>query len=416
MHHAAYNPCLDGLRGIAALFVFFTHFFYITHFLDPSYQPSSIWGYLDAAHQSVLLFFILSGYVIGLTNKTAMDKKSVKDYVKRRLVRIYPIYIAAIIVTLIAFPDPVVQIVGNLLFLQNYDGIKGMVLPPLTANPPLWSLNYEVLYYGIFLLVWWRKPRFVLLVSILTIFGFLQWLNIGFQPLIASYSIGLVFWLSGLYLAWEIPTERVQTSKEYFSCLSLLLLLIALENLQVFNVLLKALHFQPSYLSIVNFSDLLSLPVCLALIATVTNKKILFLRWGISIVYILVCLLVLYLGITKRLFHDLRWLSGAVFAVASLIVGSFKMSNQWLSIFSALGKLSFAIYVMHHPIIVLVRNYFPFQGTAGSFLARALCVIILTLIAAYILEAFLQPKLKKLFWPPTRHFLQKEPGKVGDNV
>lgn len=181
-------------KASEALSVFYSHFFYQKYFLDPNYEPNSLWGHLDAAHSSVLLFFILSGYVIALTNQGVFTQAKAKKDLLRRLVRLYPIYLVALAISLLAYHREALHVIlTNASLLQNLDNYGEVKLPPLAANPPLWRLNYEVLYYLLFLLVWWRRFNLLLLIGALVGISALQQVTKGFPDFVCAYSAGFVF-------------------------------------------------------------------------------------------------------------------------------------------------------------------------------------------------------------------------------
>lgn len=88
-----YDYALEGLRGLAALWVAYSHIFFYEFKLDPAYHPTFSFGSLfNAAHGGILIFFALSGYVIGLTNQLPFTKSNAIRYLLRRFIRLYPIY------------------------------------------------------------------------------------------------------------------------------------------------------------------------------------------------------------------------------------------------------------------------------------------------------------------------------------
>jgi peptidoglycan/LPS O-acetylase OafA/YrhL len=111
-------------------------------------------------------FFLVSGYSIA-----ASLKRHPADYYKRRFWRIYPLYLAAITLTLLleagfgrhlAMPDgstltalsPLVGL-GNALFLQTF------LVPSMIFDIAVWSLAVEVSYYMVAPLLP-RLPRWTL--------------------------------------------------------------------------------------------------------------------------------------------------------------------------------------------------------------------------------------------------------------
>ncbi|MBB4034440.1 peptidoglycan/LPS O-acetylase OafA/YrhL [Dysgonomonas hofstadii] len=78
---------LDGLRGVAALVVVFFHVFEIHSHGDHSKQIINH-GYL-----AVDFFFMLSGYVISYAYDDRWGKMTLKDFFKRRIIRLHPMII-----------------------------------------------------------------------------------------------------------------------------------------------------------------------------------------------------------------------------------------------------------------------------------------------------------------------------------
>lgn len=87
---------LDGLRGVAALMVVWFHIFeaYATSHLDQSINH----GYL-----AVDFFFILSGFVVGYAYDDRWKSMKVKDFLKRRFIRLHPMVVIGAIIGAIMF-------------------------------------------------------------------------------------------------------------------------------------------------------------------------------------------------------------------------------------------------------------------------------------------------------------------------
>jgi len=77
---------LDGLRGVAALTVVCFHLFeaYATSHLDQRINH----GYL-----AVDFFFILSGFVVGYAYDDRWKTMTIKDFIKRRFIRLHPMVV-----------------------------------------------------------------------------------------------------------------------------------------------------------------------------------------------------------------------------------------------------------------------------------------------------------------------------------
>jgi peptidoglycan/LPS O-acetylase OafA/YrhL len=64
---APHDQAVEGLRALAALAVIYAHFTSPGPRLDPVYAPSEIFWRFELALPAVMIFFLLSGYVIGIT-------------------------------------------------------------------------------------------------------------------------------------------------------------------------------------------------------------------------------------------------------------------------------------------------------------------------------------------------------------
>ena len=78
---------LDGLRGVAAILVL------IYHLLEPHAISPAKQTFLNHGYLAVDFFFLLSGFVIGYAYDNRWDKMSLKDFFKRRLIRLHPMVI-----------------------------------------------------------------------------------------------------------------------------------------------------------------------------------------------------------------------------------------------------------------------------------------------------------------------------------
>src|ERR1039458_84615 len=138
---------LDGLRGLAALAVVLHHI-----------------GVANAGHFSVMVFFVISGYCITASAESCRrNGVGFRDFMSRRVKRIYPPYLLAIAYFALTrtirvmvdpsndFRRPVLEWVQNLTLTQ---WVSDLFHPVHWAdqNPKLfvaafWSLNYEEQFY-----------------------------------------------------------------------------------------------------------------------------------------------------------------------------------------------------------------------------------------------------------------------------
>lgn len=165
---------LDGLRGVAALTVVCFHLFeaYATSHLDQRINH----GYL-----AVDFFFILSGFVVGYAYDDRWQKMTIKDFLKRRVIRLQPMVVIGALIGAIMFYTQgcsvwdVTQVsVGMLLVATLMNALMIPATPgseirgvgemyPL--NGPTWSLFFE--YIGNILYAFFLRKLPTLALAIL---------------------------------------------------------------------------------------------------------------------------------------------------------------------------------------------------------------------------------------------------------
>lgn len=162
---------IDALRGLAALAVAYFHFFGV---LVADADSMSILNvvllrlvveWIDLGRAAVLLFFIISGYVVARSVCSA-SSHNVARFAIRRLFRLYPMYWAALgIYVMSDGPYGAENIWHNLAMIQ----VPGW--PPHTIVSVAWTMTVEVVFYtacaGLFLLGILQRPRGLAVISAL---------------------------------------------------------------------------------------------------------------------------------------------------------------------------------------------------------------------------------------------------------
>ncbi|MBX3212110.1 MAG: acyltransferase [Labilithrix sp.] len=176
-------PTLDGMRGIAVILVLVFHFAWTFPGDDPSAATSfadkvavHLHAFMWSGWSGVDLFFVLSGYLItrGLVtdSKKALGTR-MKMFWMRRVLRIFPLYYAVIVVGTIvtlAFGAQWVPGLPYWLYMQNYTLAFDHEVMRWTAH--FWSLAIEEQFYFIWPIVALMVPRRRLIPLILVlVFG-----------------------------------------------------------------------------------------------------------------------------------------------------------------------------------------------------------------------------------------------------
>ncbi len=174
-------PALDALRGLAAATVVLHHFLVVSpEWWDESYH-SDFWvlkytplHVFWAGPEAVMLFFVLSGFVLSLP--FYRGRVSVKRFLTRRVFRIYPAYVVAVLLAVALAATisrhGISSLSGwfNLVWIAPVsaaDVVRAVLLidvfDPIRMDPPFWSLVHEMrisLLFPILMIVvrrerWW---------------------------------------------------------------------------------------------------------------------------------------------------------------------------------------------------------------------------------------------------------------------
>ena len=402
-----FDYSLEALRGLAALLVVFEHSWANGPTPDPSYHISGVWQYPPPGHLSVIVFFMLSGYVIGLANSKPITTNSGRRlYLKKRLVRLYPLYLLTLAATFFVAvtyntPAGMGSIIGCLLFLQ------GLVVKVPTYNQPLWSLGYEILYYMLFLVVSARKwgPGWV--AGAFLAFGLVisQW---SIQPIIlACYAYGAVFWFLGLSLS-RMPKSIKPL--QYGTMLAFLLLMLCFQRMNLVSTALYSLKLDvneaqaPSLFDhAIVFSDLSLLVYCVPLLLCFTNRTMPGKRWMELVAFAtpgLYLVAYIYSGKIQQTHLYNTVVIPAIFYLIAVAAYSVRHhSTRWGEIvirkLTPLGHISYGVYIIHYPLLFLFHQIKIFSGTATSFLVRLFLYLTIVILLGWVLERRLQPWLKE---------------------
>jgi peptidoglycan/LPS O-acetylase OafA/YrhL len=396
--HINFN--LEALRGFAALMVVFNHLIFHHQYFNAGYFPSSLNGVDTAAHLCVLIFFVLSGYVIGTSQKRQLTNQTILIYLKKRFVRLYPIYFIIICLTLLVTVNhyPITTIVSNFSFTQN------IFSAPMFECNPIWSLNYEVLYYLLFIPISYFNfnPVIVLFLSIACAI-----LNFNSAtPIISSYLFGFSFWLTGLIMARYMRKEEKPVKfSRLIACFLFIWPLQDLIGYQGFvnRMMLRTFHRPLSYPRLtfdnyfkfmISINDLIFLLYAFLIVSLFAGKTI---KYRNALV---VALVIFPIDLLLRDTHSkLR-----IIQLSSYLIGLAlyffdlpsidKVSQALIKRFVVLGSLSYALYVVHFPLFFLFDRFA--VSTYWSYVLKLSLYLISVLGISYLLEIKLQPAFKQL--------------------
>jgi peptidoglycan/LPS O-acetylase OafA/YrhL len=142
--NVAYLPRLDHLRFFAATLVIQYHFFHGRVGLDYS-TDHLLLNLFNHGSYGVDLFFVLSGFIFGVIG--AGRQLDYRGFLRSRLLRIYPLYIVAIVIVLAAGGTQMGAFDRTLLLLPF------LTVPTLSVLPGfghLWTIGLEFQFYLVF--------------------------------------------------------------------------------------------------------------------------------------------------------------------------------------------------------------------------------------------------------------------------
>jgi peptidoglycan/LPS O-acetylase OafA/YrhL len=177
-HDSAASALLDLARGIAAVLVLLSHWklaFFLDFHLLRSHQRWFEIPYIltTAGHQAVLIFFVLSGYLISSSVFRSFDlgRWSWRTYLLNRFVRLWIVLLPGLLLGFLcdwigihfthaaalydgsSYRNHFINVGSTLtpgVFLGNAAFLQTLIVPPLGSNGPLWSLANEFWYYILF--------------------------------------------------------------------------------------------------------------------------------------------------------------------------------------------------------------------------------------------------------------------------
>ncbi len=344
---------LESWRGFAALYVLLSHT--LVGVLAPS-------GYAWTApfrlgQEAVMLFFVISGFAVHYATRRR-PVFNLRRFAGSRALRVYPVLAVALLLawacnSLAAHrplsPDLRV-LCGNLLMQQD----AYTALPGYMGDGPLWSLSYEAAYYGLYALVLTVCPT--------------QWRAAAFLTASAAAASTLLWTPShwgrvGLYgCVWWLGVELCEvhlggTRRRLAAPLALIVLCI----------------------------------VCLAVAWRV--RGLLPNSGGAT-------------GIGAFPVREMRNLAAGLGA-ALVWLGWSRLGWRGFILrpMDGIAPLSYALYVIHTPLMVTLKHAFPGVGPWAWFLSAGAA----TLALAYVLDGVFQAWVTALFARPPRGSVRSVP-------
>jgi peptidoglycan/LPS O-acetylase OafA/YrhL len=340
---------LEALRGFAALYVVLFHALPQKFYLF----GINVGVLFRFGPESVILFFILSGFVIKYTYERSKDK-SFKSYFIRRFIRLYS---PMLIIFLLGYgikcfeeggmANPQwLRLGGNLLMLQDVVTQKPNVICGVYMdNGPLWSLSYEWWFYMLFFLLITKikAERMNFWIGVITISAAVSYLFYPFMlnrllMYFAIWWIGVRF--AKTYLANE--TFSIRQMLPYGAVLLTITAILGL-NLYLNRAAIDTYQFRYSAFPIIEFR-----------------------HFAFAVIV---------------MFGAIIWNNSHWFGF-----------NQLFGVFKYIAPCSYVIYISH-TYLVVHATYLSFLN---NFVLELFLYIIVMIAFSFFIEVFIYNKIKKL--------------------
>jgi len=340
---------LEALRGFAALYVVFFHVLPQKIYL----LGINVGAIFRFGPEAVIVFFVLSGFVIKYTFERSADK-SFRYYFIRRFIRLYiPLFFIFLLgygikcysEGVLANPDWK-TLLGNIFMLQDVISQKPNVISAAyMGNGVLWSLSYE----------WWFYMLFFVLATSISSDKLNKWVNIIVITAAASYVIYpfIVNRLAMYFAIWWIGVRFADTyiRGEKYTIKSILpyaYVLFAITAILAFN-----LYIHYSFTKIYTY-PLVAYPF-------------------IELRHFVFASMVMFGAI---IWQNLKWWG----------------FNSIFGIFKHLAPCSYVIYISHHYLVV-EASYLSFIN--NKVIEYGLYIVIM-IIFSYLLEVVVYNRIRKL--------------------
>jgi peptidoglycan/LPS O-acetylase OafA/YrhL len=340
---------LEAIRGFAAIYVVLFHVL-----------PQEILlfgvniGYLFRfGPEAVILFFVLSGFVIQYSFQRSANK-SFRHFLFKRFIRLYiPLLFVFLLGYILKsysqgkFADPDwPTLLGNIFMLQDVISQKpNVICATYMGNSVLWSLSYEWWFYMIFYFIQNKiKPKSLhICVSLIVVTATISYLIYPFflNRVVMYFAI----WWIGVTLVNTQLKGETYTLKSILPFSYVLIVIILILGLNLY------LNF--SYTKVYSY-PLVAYPF-------------------VELRHFTAAFLIMFGAI---IWNSLKWIG----------------FNTFFGLFKYLAPGSYVIYISHHYLVVKA-TYLDF---IGNRILEVGIYIVLMILFSYLLEVIVYEKLKKV--------------------
>ena len=409
MHKQPFIQTVEAARGLAAIEVLAYHVVEIFNLHQFSQLKYLLYPF-SFGHEAVIFFFVLSGFSIhyNYAAKNFRQRSEIKSYYFARWLRLYPLLIGALLLTL------VLVLVGHSLSVTSYTGLwnssfinsiigssllavdlrthSGYWIATPRTNPPIWSLSYEAIYYLIYPMLWWLNSR-LSIISVTIIAGLISIIALVITNYLGANHLANVLayyliWVLGALLAHvRLHTIRAQNYNPILIWVVVILLLLKVmlrdQSTILGDYLLGFAIVAAAYIYYSKTPLWKTKTLSLSMYCTTFIGFALFLQHYSGISYsgslLLLQVKIILIAVVFILFHNRAHFN--------------RLINVMTDRFLVTGSVSYGIYIFHYPLLVAAKAYLTESLGIPVSIVVGLSFVI---SVAYVMERVAYPKLKSL--------------------
>lgn len=337
-------PALTGLRMLAAAAV------YLSHIPQPAMINARVSAFMSAGYNGVTLFFVLSGFVLGLNYFDQLASPSPSglwNYAVARVARVYPLYVLVLLFAVLMRSNAHQAMDGIGLHFAGLQAWSPSLAIAFGFNSPAWSISVELFLYLCF-------PVIVVVLA-----------RVARRPVVIGTLLVLVVAAVFLATAWFVSTGRADLPSTDGASAHRWLYRTPATRLGDFvaGILLSRVYLMLNKRGSERLGRALVGMAGLATIALMSAPSHLQTAWSLDASY-LIPSLVLILG--AAMWGVRGWLASRAMVIA--------------------GEASFAFYLIHTQIMFrLGAGSWPHGATVGAIVSHAF-VFLVVLAAAICLH------------------------------
>lgn len=367
-----YLSALSGLRGVAAGWVFLYHFWQFAGSpgVHTGWPFAALVRVIDCGYFAVDLFFVLSGFLLGLPYAQAILGRrpwpSLHEFWIRRCRRVLPAYWAQLVILFCIMvvlgatpPHALLCLMTHALLIFNFFPLE---VPSSAINGVYWSLPVEWDFYMVLPLFALLLMRARLVLALSLVFSLaLGWRYLSYTTVWQGQAPALIWWWAGAIQ--QLPARLDQ----FFLGLSAAYLFLAYPGL----------------------------------------RRYVHLLFGIGII-LLLALVMIEGGRGAVIAHvdvPLAFIHFSVLALGfALIILSSAFADSWPQrlfegkVLAFLGSISYSLYLWHYPVLQAMAHFGVFAQpallsvTLSVLVVLPLCLAVATTSYYWLERPFLRPR------------------------